>query len=164
MLLLCSQFPRVVEACAVYLAEALQPENCVGILQLADSHALSGLRVQAQEFLVQNFGQVCAGEELVELPGAEMVAALRRDGLGVSQEEQVFEAVMHWVRTDQAKRLPLLPTILTHVRLPLLDPCYFVEKVEGDELIRGCPEVFPLLQEARTYHLTGSEVRANHSG
>ncbi|KAL7879325.1 hypothetical protein SRHO_G00015790 [Serrasalmus rhombeus] len=152
------QFPRVVEACAVYLAEALQPENCVGILRLADTHALAGLKTQAQVYLVQHFGQVCSGEELPELPAAELMALLQRDELGVSQEEQVFEAVMHWVRADRAERLPLLPRILAHVRLPLLDPCYFVEKAEGDELIRGCPELFPLLQEARTYHLAGNEV------
>ncbi|XP_017538140.1 kelch-like protein 6 isoform X2 [Pygocentrus nattereri] len=152
------QFPRVVEACAVYLAEALQPENCVGILRLADTHALAGLKTQAQVYLVQHFGQVCSGEELPELPAAELMALLQRDELGVSQEEQVFEAVMLWVRADRAERLPLLPRILAHVRLPLLDPCYFVEKAEGDELIRGCPELFPLLQEARTYHLAGNEV------
>ncbi|XP_072544669.1 kelch-like protein 6 isoform X2 [Salminus brasiliensis] len=151
------QFPQVVEACAVYLTEALQPENCVGILRLADAHALVGLRTQAQTYLVQNFGQVCAGEELTELPAADLVALLQRDELGVSQEEQVFEAAMRWVRNDCSERLPLLPRILTHIRLPLLDPCYFVERVEGDDLIRSCPELFPLLQEARTYHLTGSE-------
>ncbi|XP_007234443.2 kelch-like protein 6 [Astyanax mexicanus] len=152
------QFPRVVEACSAYMSEALQPENCVGILRLADAHALTGLRTQAQAYLVQNFGQVCAGEELTELPAANLIALLQRDELGVSQEEQVFEAVMRWVRADQSDRLPLLPQILAHVRLPLLDPWYFVEKAEGDDLIRGCPELFPLLQEARTYHLTGSEV------
>ena len=54
-----------------------------------------------------------------------------------------------------------MPSVLENVRLPLLDPWYFVETVEADQLIRQCPDVFPLLQEARMYHLSGNEVSKN---
>ncbi|KAK2860791.1 hypothetical protein Q7C36_004957 [Tachysurus vachellii] len=152
------QFPRVMEACACFLAKSLHPENCVGILRLADTHTLVALKARVQEYIVQNFGDVVKYDEMLELPLDVLVEMLRRDELAVNDEECVYEAVMRWVKVRHVERLPSLATVLSHVRLPLLEPCYFLEKVESDHMIRSCTEVFPLLQEARAYHLSGSEV------
>ncbi|XP_028831846.1 kelch-like protein 6 [Denticeps clupeoides] len=152
------QFTRVVEACANFLADALLPDNCVGVLHLADAHSLSGLKTRVQSYITERFSAVVAQGEILELPADVLVWLLQQDDLAVSKEEHVFQTAMQWVRAKEAERAALLPQILPHVRLPLLDPCYFVEKVEADPLVRDCAEVFPLLQEARVYHLTGSEV------
>ncbi|XP_053484667.1 kelch-like protein 6 [Ictalurus furcatus] len=152
------QFPRVMQACARFLAESLYPENCVGVLRLADTHSLMELKARVHEYIVQNFGSVVEHEEVLELPLDVLVELLQRDELAVSDEECVYEAAMRWVKARHAERLPSLARVLAHVRLPLLEPCYFLEKVESDAMIRSCTEVFPLLQEARAYHLSGSEV------
>ncbi|KAK6478499.1 kelch-like protein 6 [Huso huso] len=152
------QFLRMVDACANFLTEVLHPDNCVGILRLADTHSLDTLRTRVQNFLIQNFPQVVTYEEFLDLPEDIFCNILKSDELSVTEEEQVFETVMSWVQSRENERLSLLPNILKHVRLPLLDPWYFVERVEGDESIRKCPEVFPLLQEARMYHLSGNEI------
>ena len=62
------------------------------------------------------------------------------------------------MRANQSERVPVLASMLRHVRLPLLEPAYFVETVETDELIRRCVDAFPVIQEARCYHLLGSVV------
>ncbi|XP_055265573.1 kelch-like protein 6 isoform X7 [Moschus berezovskii] len=152
------QFLRMVDACASFLTEALNPENCVGILRLADTHSLDSLKKQVQSYIIQNFVQILNSEEFLELPVDTLYHILKSDDLYVTEEAQVFETVMSWVRHKQSERLCLLPYILENVRLPLLDPWYFVEMVEADPLIRQCPEVFPLLQEARMYHLSGNEI------
>lgn len=154
----CPQFLRMVDACASFLTEALQPDNCVGILRLADAHSLSSLKQQVQNYIIQNFTQVLHYEEFLELPADVLCSTLKSDDLYVTEEAQVFETVMSWVRYKESERFPLLPYVLENVRLPLLDPWYFVETVEADQLIRQCPDVFPLLQEARMYHLSGNEV------
>lgn len=152
------QFLRMVDACANFLSEALHPDNCVGILRLADTHSLDRLRKSVQNYIVQNFPQVLTHEEFLELPAEILSEILGADELCVTEEEQVFETVMRWVRYREAERKGLLCQVLRHVRLPLLDPWYFVEWVEGDELVWKNPDVFPLLQEARMYHLSGNEV------
>ncbi|XP_061492357.1 kelch-like protein 6 isoform X2 [Rhineura floridana] len=152
------QFLRMVEACSNFLNEALHPENCVGILRLADAHSLDKLKQQAKSYIIQNFSQVLNYDEFLELPVDVLYSMLKSDDLWVTEEAQVFEAVINWVHYKIAERLPLLPYILEGVRLPLLDPWYFVETVEADPLIRQCPDVFPLLQEARMYHLSGNEI------
>lgn len=152
------QFLRVVDACADFLSKSLHLENCIGILNLAESHSLPALKTTTQDYITRQFSQVVLQQDFLELPAESMETVLQRDDLGVKCEECVFEALMHWVRARQDERCPLLAMLLSHVRLPLLDPAYFVEKVEPDELIRHCSEAFPLLQEARSYHLSGREV------
>ncbi|KAL4624735.1 kelch-like protein 6 isoform X1 [Arapaima gigas] len=152
------QFLRMVDACSSFLASALLPDNCVGVLRLADVHSLVPLQACVQDYISQAFSHVVHQEEFLELPEDALVNLLKRDDLNVTEEEQVFEAVLHWVQAHEEERLPTLPHLLYHVRLPLLNPWYFVEKVEGDPLVRRCPEAFPLLQEARRYHLSGMEV------
>ncbi|KAK2839878.1 hypothetical protein Q5P01_013618 [Channa striata] len=152
------QFLRVVDACASFLNKSLHLENCVGILNLAESHALPALKDRAQDYITSQFFQVVQQQDFLELPAESLETILQRDNLDVKCEEFVFEALMRWVRAQQDERYPLLARLLEHVRLPLLEPAYFVEKVESDELIRRCSEAFPLLQEARTFHLSGREV------
>ncbi|KAJ8389552.1 hypothetical protein AAFF_G00117890 [Aldrovandia affinis] len=152
------QFLRMVDACAKFLAEALLPDNCVGVLRLADAHSLAALKTRVQNYIVRKFSRVVAHEEFLELPCDVLANILQRDDLDVTEEEMVFETVMRWIQAQEGERLHLLPCLLQHVRLPLMDPGYFVEKVEADALVRRCPEAFTLLQEARMYHLSGSEV------
>ncbi|XP_077205473.1 kelch-like protein 6 isoform X2 [Paroedura picta] len=152
------QFLRMVEACSNFLNDALHPENCVGILRLADAHSLDNLKQQVKKYIIQNFPQVLNCDEFLELPLDVLYHVLKSDDLCVTEEAEVFETVINWVRYKLLERLPFLPHILESVRLPLLDPWYFVETVEADPLIRQCPDVFPLLQEARMYHLSGNEI------
>ena len=155
------QFARVADACAGFLTESLQVESCVGVLRLADSHALLTLKSRALDYIVSEFSRVILQDEFHFMPAESLGSALSRDDLNVTCEECVFEALMRWVRAGQSERVPLLAAMLQHVRLPLLEPAYFVETVETDELIRHCVEAFPVIQEARSYHLLGREVRTS---
>uniref|UniRef100_A0A8C5M4M5 BTB domain-containing protein n=1 Tax=Leptobrachium leishanense TaxID=445787 RepID=A0A8C5M4M5_9ANUR len=152
------QFLRMVDACSSFLTEALHPENCVGILRLADTHSLDSLKRQVQTYIIQNFSQVLSHEDFLELPPEILCHILKSDELYVTEEAQVFDTVINWVRYKQTERLTLLPKLLECVRLPLLDPWYLVGTVEANELIRMCPNVFPLMQEARMYYLAGNEI------
>ncbi|TNN39708.1 Kelch-like protein 6 [Liparis tanakae] len=152
------QFLRVVDACADFLSKSLQLESCIGILSLADSHALPALRAGARDYIATHFSQVVRQPDFLELPAPSLEAVLQRDDLDARCEECVFEALMLWVRARPEERRPALAGLLAHVRLPLLEAAYLVEQVEADELIRRCSEAFPFLQEARLYHLSGTEV------
>lgn len=112
---------------------------------------------------MSQFSQMVQQRDFLELPVDSLESVLQRDDLDSSCEECVFEALISWVRARQDERSPVLARLLSHVRLPLLEPAYFVEKVETDELIRSCAEAFPLLQEVRRYHLTGTGV-STHKG
>lgn len=152
------QFLRVVEACAGFLSKSLHLDSCVGILNLAETHAIPSLKTKAQDFIISQFTKVVAQKDFLELPADSLEAILQSDDLDVTFEEFVFDALMRWVKAQRDERCPLLGRLLEHVRLPLLEPAYFVNYVESDELVRQCDQAFPLLQEARNFHLSGREV------
>uniref|UniRef100_F7EDI1 BTB domain-containing protein n=1 Tax=Monodelphis domestica TaxID=13616 RepID=F7EDI1_MONDO len=105
------QFPRMVDACTSFLTEALNPENCVGILRLADTHSLDHLKKQVQGYIIQNFTQILNYDEFLELPVDTLHYALKSDDLYVTEESQVFEMVMCWVRHKQSERLLFFPRV-----------------------------------------------------
>lgn len=51
-------------------------------------------------------------EEFLLLPPPQLMEVIGSDELNVRSEEQVFKAVMNWVRYDAAERRPLLSEIL----------------------------------------------------
>lgn len=79
--------------------------------------------MSSEEFLLLPFGQLC-----------DIIAS---DELNVRSEEQVFSAVMAWVKFNVAERRPYLSQVLQHVRLPLLNPKFLVGTVGSDLLLRS---------------------------
>ncbi|XP_069496165.1 kelch-like protein 35 [Ambystoma mexicanum] len=154
------QLPRLRDACVTFLEEQLHPCNCVGIFKFADSFSIPSLSEKSKKFMLEGFSEVSCHEEFLDLTQSELVEYLSNEQLVVMKEEVVYEAAMRWVRHDAISRKKALRDVLEHVRLPLLDPTYFLEKVEMDALIQDCPDCFPLLHEARKYFILGNEVNS----
>lgn len=93
-----------------------------------------------EKFIQQYFHEVSLSEEFISLPLKELLDLIRRDELYVSSEEQVFEAVIRWVKKDPEIRKEHLPILLSKIRLPLLSPQYITDKVAKEELIRTSHE------------------------
>ncbi|XP_059805724.1 kelch-like protein 24a [Hypanus sabinus] len=152
------QISAIREACAKFLEEQLDPCNCLGIQKFADTHSLKSLNSKCKGFCLQTFSEVTQHEEFLGLQKDELIDYVSSDDLVVGKEETVYESVMRWVYHDMDQRRPMMKEVLTHVRLPLLHPNYFVQTVEGDQLIQNSPECYQLLHEARRYHVLGNEM------
>ena len=59
----------------------------------------------------------------------------------VSSEEPVFEAVIKWVRQDEASRPDYLSQLLQFVRLPLLSAKYITDVIDSE--VRNTPCLSP---------------------
>ncbi|CAG07691.1 unnamed protein product [Tetraodon nigroviridis] len=146
------------DACAKFLEDQLDPCNCLGIQRFADVHSLKQLAGRCRSYALANFSEVAQHEEFLDLHREELEDYIGSDELSIRKEEVVFEAVMRWVYSDVEQRRPMMKALLHHVRLPLLHPNYFVQTVEGDQLIQNAPECYQLLHEARRYHILGNEM------
>lgn len=62
------------------------------------------------------------GQEFLLLPVEEMERLLTSDEVNVPDEETVVTSLLTWVSHDAATRERHLPRLLSHVRLPLLQP------------------------------------------
>ena len=146
------------EACARFLEGRLRAANSLALRRVAAAFSLASLAERCGRVLRQAFAEVARHADFLELTPDEVAALLADPALGVAHEEAVFEAAMRWVRHDPPARRGQLRRLLEHVRLPLLAPAYFLEKVEADELLQACGECRPLLLEARACFILGRET------
>ncbi|XP_017200146.2 kelch-like protein 35 isoform X1 [Oryctolagus cuniculus] len=146
------------DVCARFLEGRLRAHNSLALRRVAAAFSLAPLAERCGRVLRQAFAEVARHADFLELAPDEVAALLADPALGVAREEAVFEAAMRWVRHDAPARRGQLRRLLEHVRLPLLAPAYFVEKVEADELLQACGECRPLLLEARTCFILGRET------
>ena len=147
------QVSAVMDACVNFLMKKLHPENCLTVRNLADTFSCKELLNAANSFLEKNFVEVSNSEEFLELSKEEISGLLCKDDLNVRSEEQVFEAVLLWVKHDVENRKNELPGLLEQVRLPLLPPQYLSDRVLSEEIIHSNIHCRDLIDEAKDYML-----------
>ncbi|KAJ8000474.1 hypothetical protein DPEC_G00180490 [Dallia pectoralis] len=146
------QLSAVVQACCNFLIRQLHPSNCLGIRSYAEAQACTLLHLTAHSYTMENFVQVVECQEFLLLPLDEIDRLLSSDDLNVAGEETVVTALLNWVHHDCVARQPHLPSLLAHIRLPLLKP-QFLADLECNPLLRDSVECQRLLMEGMKYHL-----------
>ncbi|KAK3738174.1 hypothetical protein QZH41_019677 [Actinostola sp. cb2023] len=147
------QLSALQQACSDFLQHQLHPSNCLGIRSFADVHSCSELRQASDIFINEHFNDVVQNEEFLLLPKEELSALLSSEDLNVECEEDVYNALISWVREDLNDRESLLPHLLGKIRLPLLSPHFLVDQVEKEELIHQEIKCRNLLDEAKNVHI-----------
>ncbi|KAL5012389.1 hypothetical protein ScPMuIL_010940 [Solemya velum] len=151
------QLAEIQEVCCEFLKRQLDPSNCLGIRAFADTHACRDLLRIADKFTQHNFQDVMESEEFLLLPINQLVDIISSDELNVRSEEQVYNAVMGWVKYNIQERRCHLSTVVQHVRLPLMSPKFLVGTVGSDLLIKSDEACRDLLDEAKNYLLLPQE-------
>ncbi|RXM98486.1 Kelch-like protein 18 [Acipenser ruthenus] len=147
------QLQNVKDACCTFLRERLHPKNCLGVRQFAEAMMCTVLYDAANSFVHQHFVEVSMSEEFLALGLEEVLELVGRDELNVKAEEQVFEAVLAWVRHKRDQREQHLPELLSKTRLPLCRPQFLADRVQQEDLVRCCHKCRDLVDEAKDYHL-----------
>ncbi|XP_023189835.1 kelch-like protein 5 [Xiphophorus maculatus] len=146
------QLSSVVQACCSFLVKQLHPSNCLGIRSYADAQGCHDLQRAAHAYTMEHFLEVVGAQEFLVLPVEEMERLLTSDDINVPDEETVVTSLLSWVSHDPATRQRHLPSLLAHVRLPLLQP-QFLADLESNPLLRDSVECQRLLMEGMKYHL-----------
>ncbi|ESP02986.1 hypothetical protein LOTGIDRAFT_177864 [Lottia gigantea] len=134
----------VKEACCDFLQNRLHPQNCLGVRSFADQYMCTSLVEAANKFIQNNFKQVSVTDEFMSLSKAEFVDILSRDELNVSNEEQVFEAALSWVKKDLDNRKDIS---LKFYKKYFVIENYLLDEARDYHLM---PERRPLLQTFKT--------------
>ncbi|XP_032802656.1 kelch-like protein 20 [Petromyzon marinus] len=151
------QLAEIQDTCCEFLKRQLDPSNCLGIRAFADTHACRDLLRTADKFTQHNFQEVMESEEFMLLPANQLIDIISSDELNVRSEEQVYSAVIAWVKYNIQERRPQLPQVLQHVRLPLLTPKFLVGTVGTDLLVKSDEACRDLVDEAKNYLLLPQE-------
>lgn len=149
----------VVDACCTFLSGQLHPSNCLGIRQFAGHHSCPGLWKKCNMFMQQRFPEIALHEEFLELGFEEVKRIVSDSSLNVRGEEQVYEAVLSWVKHRLAERKPFVSDLLQCVRMPLMSATYLSREVKKEALLMDSHDGRGLLIEAMDFHLRKHYMR-----
>uniref|UniRef100_A0A5F9CV28 Kelch like family member 12 n=1 Tax=Oryctolagus cuniculus TaxID=9986 RepID=A0A5F9CV28_RABIT len=130
------QLKGVKQACCEFLESQLDPSNCLGIRDFAETHNCVDLMQAAEVFSQKHFPEVVQHEEFILLSQGEVEKLIKCDEIQVDSEEPVFEAVINWVKHAKKEREESLPDLLQYVRMPLLTPRYITDVIDAEEPMR----------------------------
>uniref|UniRef100_M3YIF9 Kelch like family member 12 n=1 Tax=Mustela putorius furo TaxID=9669 RepID=M3YIF9_MUSPF len=157
------QLKGVKQACCEFLESQLDPSNCLGIRDFAETHNCVDLMQAAEVFSQKHFPEVVQHEEFILLSQGEVEKLIKCDEIQVDSEEPVFEAVINWVKHAKKEREESLPDLLQYVRMPLLTPRYITDVIDAEPFIRCSLQCRDLVDEAKKFHLR-PELRSQMQG
>ncbi|KAK6044940.1 BTB And Kelch [Cooperia oncophora] len=105
------QMKEVQALCCKLLEETLKLTNCLKIRAMAEAHACGGLLRRANKYILRNFRHIVGTEKFHQLSVDELIEFISSDELYVRAEEQVFDAVIQWIRFDLPARKELLSKV-----------------------------------------------------
>nr|KAG5711643.1 hypothetical protein BaRGS_016825 [Batillaria attramentaria] len=148
------QIDSVAEACANFMKSHLHPTNCIEVRNFAELHNRVELMRMTDEYILDQFTDVCNAEDFLKIPAKMLETYLSSDHLNVDEESHVYEAVIKWIKHDLDNRRDNLAQLMSCVRLPLLSMSYLMETVEKEELVRKNLECRDFLDEAKYYQMS----------
>ncbi|CAH0394185.1 unnamed protein product [Bemisia tabaci] len=118
---------EIVEGCAQFLKDQLHVSNAIGIYRFAETHNWVDLMNTSQNFINENFPEVCVEDEFHELPKNLLLKFLSSESLKVDSEYQVFSAALSWINHNLSLRREFVFDILSLVRLSLI-PSHLIQQ------------------------------------
>ncbi|XP_062892827.1 kelch-like protein 29 isoform X1 [Mobula hypostoma] len=147
------QFRTFCKVCVSFLEKQLTATNCLGILAMAKAMQCNELHSMAKAYALQNFPEVTAQDEVLNISKDDLIAFLSNDSLNTKAEELVYEAVIKWIKKDPLNRTQHVSELLAVVRLPFIHPSYLLNVVDNEELIKSSEACRDLVNEAKRYHM-----------
>jgi N-acetylneuraminic acid mutarotase len=142
--------------CCEWLEEHLDVSNAVVVWESARRLGCEAVQAKAWPVVGRHLAEVARQEAFLALPQPLLVELVRDDSLAVRSEVAVYEAVMGWVRSDEARRKGSIGEVLGTVRLGLLPAQYIAENVATDPLIAPSGDASRVLAKAFSYHVTSA--------
>ncbi len=120
---------------AIFLKDKIDATNCLLLESFGVHFNCKSLEKAAIACQLQNFATVVKSEDFETLDFEKVRELISHDEIIVSNEEEVFEAVISWVKHDILAREHLLPELLKCVRLFSMSKDSLLEILETEELV-----------------------------
>ncbi|XP_072232488.1 kelch-like protein 33 [Leuresthes tenuis] len=155
------QLEGALSLCVDFLLNRMDESTCLDVLVLAETYGLKQLRQAAEECSLAHFQCISAGERFKDVPFPLLDGLLEKDSLCVEREITVFRTVVGWVEDHPKERLAYLPSLLCHVRIPLLSYSELQEALSCSLLYRshGARGTIEALQSLVEGNYSGPEGR-----
>lgn len=118
-----------------FLETIICPGNCFELQYFAEQYTCDQLKTTATNFIINNFASASESEGFKVIEYNVLFDLVSRDELIVSLEEQVYEAVIAWVKHDLQSRQQYFEELFSMIRLTSISKRYLTDKVEQEELV-----------------------------
>ena len=129
---------------ATFLKDTINATNCLLLEAFGAQLNCELLEHAAAAYKLQNFFAVTKSEDFKVLNFDKAKDLICRDDIEVSKEEEVYEAVVTWVKHDLPSRECLFPELLKCVRLFSMSKYSLREILHEEELViknRNCSDI-----------------------
>ena len=127
--------PSLKSNAAQFLSESLNASNCLALESFASQYNCDSLRQATIKYKYQHFVDVVKSEDFLSLGFDQVKELMCEDELNISEEEQVYEAVMSWVKHDLSSRECFLPDLFKCLRLFSMSKCSIQKILNTEELV-----------------------------
>lgn len=100
-----------------FLQETINASNCLALESFATQFNCESLKKAAVTYKVKNFVDVVKSDDFKSLDFDKVKDLISRDDIIVSKEEEVYDAVITWVKHDLSLRECSFPDLLKCVRI-----------------------------------------------
>ncbi|KAG7470937.1 hypothetical protein MATL_G00119110 [Megalops atlanticus] len=136
------------KACSDFLIETLDLCNCLQLLAIAEGYGSTRLHQRAMEFVTQNFHALTKIPDFLEMSVGVLEKCLGADELNVPDEEAALRALLLWTKHDLEGRRPLLPRLLSMVRLHQLPVEVLEELGQSEDLLSSSADCMQAVRDA----------------
>ena len=130
--------PRLKTRATLFLEGTLNASNCLAFESFASRYNCESLKKIAAAYKMEHFVDVTKSEDFRLLDVEKVKELICMDEINVAEEEEVYEAVMAWVKHDLPSRESLLLDLLKFVRLFSISK-YRLRKILDEELVSKDP-------------------------
>ncbi|KAK2896363.1 hypothetical protein Q8A67_010851 [Cirrhinus molitorella] len=146
------QIHSLVKMCSDFLMREISVENCMYVVNIADTYNLKETKEAAQKFMRENFIEFSEMEQFLKLTYEQISEFLTDDSLQLPSELTAFQIAMKWLDFDE-KRLKYAPDLLSSIRFGTISPQDLVSHVQIVPRMMQDAECHRLLVDAMNYHL-----------
>ena len=127
--------PKLKSKAAQFLEGSINASNCLALESFASQYNCDSLKQTAVKYKYEHFVDVVKSEDFLSLGFEKVKELMCKDELNVSEEEQVYEAVMAWVKHDLSTRECFLLDLLKCLRLFSMSKYSLRKIINKEELI-----------------------------
>ena len=126
--------PSLKTEVSLFLEGTVNASNCLALESFASRYNCESLKQVAVAYKFENFVAVTKSEDFRMLDVEKVKELICMDEIDVSEEEEVYEAVIAWVKHDLPSRECLLPELLKCLKLFSMSK-YNLRKILDEELV-----------------------------
>ena len=145
--------PRLKSKAELFLEGSISVSNCLALKSFASQYNCESLGQAAVTYSCENFVAVSKSSDFLSLELEKVKELLGEDKINVRQEEEVYEAMMRWVKHDVTSRECSLPDLLKCVRLFSMSKYSLRQILEEEELVKKSPRSVAIVVNGLDYFL-----------